>query len=174
MPEDGEKNDDRNRNAQQPKQNTATHSGLLIDTGYVNAFARLWLRDIKQTAAALFLCEGVAGGPPVDPDLAAERPFTLRCIRVLSTLPLRVDQAKAHDLGLHGCFRSAARGQNRRARQDFTNPGAAPVSSSRTKPSSAFLAIPAASSRGFALATWPMNLQRVWASLRKDGVGFFI
>jgi hypothetical protein len=43
MPEEGEKNNDRNRNAQQPKQDSATHDDLLIGTGYFNAFAPLWL-----------------------------------------------------------------------------------------------------------------------------------
>ena len=48
MPEDGEKNDDRNWNAQQPKQYSATHGNLLIDTGYINALAAFWLRCLKS------------------------------------------------------------------------------------------------------------------------------
>ncbi len=47
MPENGKKDDDRNRNAQQPKQDTATHGDLLIDTGNVNAIAHVWLRGLN-------------------------------------------------------------------------------------------------------------------------------
>jgi hypothetical protein len=119
MPEDGKKDDDRNRNAQQPKQNTATHSYLLIDTGNVNAFVRVWLREgEKRPFNGSFLRDGVSGRPAGEPyfparkpDLAGTRPALLRHGGAINTLALRIQEAEFHRSGLHGCFRSAARGQ---------------------------------------------------------------
>jgi hypothetical protein len=50
MPEEGEKNDDRNRDAEQPEQNTATHRNLLIDV------------SIKPTMRGMVACLTVKTG----------------------------------------------------------------------------------------------------------------